>query len=659
MTFTIFEETTCTPALSNDKVFISHTMEQNAKEQKPVSDKELLNGQEDHAGIINTEENHDPQDELQQAEDYSGLGKADLLKKMEELLAATDHDAVKLNADKVKELFQEMVKEETEAKHRAWLETKEDEDDKFEPATDPLVSKFDELIRKFNNRRIEIRKQKEAVQRKNLAAKLELVDELKALAETSESMHKAFDKLQLLQHRWRETGTVPQSNVEELRKNWQHHLDRFYDVVKISRELRELDHKKNHELKIEIISKAEALDKEASVKRALNQLHELHENWREIGPAAKELNDQLWEKFKSASDKVHARRDTLLLESKAKHEENLKTKISLCEKMDAEAEKNYSSHKEWSNANDKTDALFEEWRKIGHVPKEDEGKTWKRFKEARLKFFRNRENYYGKLREEFKVNLVKKTALCEKAEALKTSTDWKNTATQFKKLQDEWKNTGPVSRKVSEKIWQRFKSAADAFFEGRNKQFAEADAKFKENSVAREALIAEANAADLGADLVSAREVIVSFQKKWNELPPPARNDREHLEKEWKKATDKMIAQLKEKGGDESILKRIHYDQLKQTERGKEQMHRERMNIQDKIKRLQGEINTLETNLGFFGKSKGAQSLVADYQNKVDAAKAEIEKLKAQLKMIPRDEKPEPEPEPKNFKGKKGFRPRF
>lgn len=577
------------------------------------------------------------QEELHAVEDFSGLDKSALLDKMEEAAANPDLDQVKGTIQKLKETFRELVREELEAKRRAWEATRESEEDTFEPANDPLSDRFEDLVKRYNQKRSEVRRQKENEQRKNYQKKLELLDELKALAESSESMNKAFDKLQDLQARYREIGQVPAANVNELRQNWQHHLDRFFDVVKISRELRELDFKKNQELKNELIEKAEALKDEPSVRRALSQLHEIHEQWREIGPAGKELNDQLWEKFKAASDLVHERKNVLLEDQKEKQQENLVKKITLCEKMEAEAEKTYDSHKAWQDANTASEAIFAEWRTIGHVPKDDENKTWSRFKEARQKFFRGRENFYAKQREEFKKNLDAKIALCEKAEALKESTDWKNGANQFKRLQDEWKKVGPVPRKVSEKTWQRFKAAADAFFANRNKQFAAADAQFKENAALREALIAEANAAEVPGDLNAARELLGNFQKRWSEMPPSPRSERERIDNAWKAALDKLFAQLKEKGGDEKTLLRIKYDQLNQTEKGKDQLYRERTNLQDKIKRLQSEINTLETNLGFFGKSKGAQSLVADYQSKVDAAKAEVDKLKAQLKMIPRD----------------------
>jgi DNA-binding XRE family transcriptional regulator len=369
----------------------------------------------------------------------------------------------------------------------------------------------------------------------------------------------------------------------------------------------------------------------------LDQLHAIHEQWREIGPAPKEVNDQLWEKFKLASDKTHVRKQALLEDNKAKQAENLTAKIALCEKMEADAEKIFDSHKSWQDANNAVEVLFVEWRKIGHVPKEDEEKTWKRFKEARQKFFRNRESYYAKQRDDFKKNLSDKITLCEKAESLKDSTDWKGTAMQFKRMQDDWKKIGPVPRKVSEKTWLRFKAAADAFFENRNKQFAAADAQLKENTTAREALIAEAEKANLGEDLASARAVLADLQKRWSELKPAPRNDFERLENAWKKVQEKLFAQLKEKGGDENTLQRIKYDQLKQTERGRDQIYRERSNIQEKIKKLQGEITTIENNLGMFSKSKGAQSLVADYQAQVEKHKAEVDKLKAQLKQIPRE----------------------
>lgn len=201
-----------------------------------------------------------------------------------------------------------------------------------------------------------------------------LVDELKALAESSESMNKAFEKLQDLQLRYRKIGLVPQGNVEELRKVWQHHLDRFFDVVKISKELRELDFKKNQELKIELIAKAEALTGEPSVRRALDQLNQFQEQWREIGSASKELNDQLFDKFKLAADKTYVRKQAMLADNKLKQVENLASKVALCEKMELSAEQIFDSHKNWQDANNAVEVLFVDWRKIGHVPKEDEEK---------------------------------------------------------------------------------------------------------------------------------------------------------------------------------------------------------------------------------------------------------------------------------------------
>lgn len=622
--------------MSSDKVFHSYTMDNNVNE----NEKEIISVSADASESTANEtvtETEAAQDELQVIEDLSGLDKAGLIRRMEEACASTEPESVRLIVQKLKELFREIVREELETKRRAWEATKEGDDDTFEPAADFDADHFEDLLKKYNQKRTELRRQRDGEQRRNYQVKLGLLDELKALAETSESMNKAFDKLQDLQKRWREVGPVPSANVQELRQNWQHHLDRFFDVVKISRELRDLDYKKNQELKNELIAKAEALAEEPSVRRALSQLHEIHEHWREIGPAAKEVNDQLWEKFKAASDKVHERKNALLEDQKAVQAENLVKKQALCVKMEEESEKTFDSHRGWQDANTAVEALFAEWRKVGHVPKDDEDKTWKRFKEARQKFFRNREGFYAKQRDEFKKNLEAKNALCEKAEALRESNDWKGTADKFKRLQDEWKKVGPVPRKVSEKIWQRFKAAADAFFENRNKHFAAADAAFKENAAAREALIAEANAAVIPDDLNAARELLASFQKRWAEMPPSPRNERERLDNGWKAALDKLMGQLKAKGGDENTLNRIRYDQLRQTEKGKDQLYRERVSLQEKIKRLQGEINTLETNLGFFGKSKGAQSLVTEYQAKVDHAKAEVDKLKAQLKMIPRD----------------------
>lgn len=590
--------------------------------------------QEQIAIVAEEVEQHD---ELHPVEDFSGLNRDELFAKLNEISTHSDLEPSRGSVQKIKDLFRELTREEHERKRREWEETKEDEHDVFMPATDHLAEKFEDVLRKYNQRRAEQKRLKEIETRRNLQKKIELLDELKALAETSESMNKAFEKLQDLQARWREVGPVPSANAAELRNNWQHHLDRFFDVVKISRELRELDHKKNHDLKEELIQKAEALANEPSVRKSLDQLRVLHEQWKEIGPAGKEANEQLWERFKVASDVVHSRKQALLEDARAKQEENLKTKTELCVKMEAESEKAYKSHRDWQEAGKVVEALFEEWRKIGHVPKEDEDKTWKRFRDGRLKFFRNRESFYGEQREHHKKHVADKMALIEKAEALKESNDWKNTPQKFRQLQEEWKKTGPVPKKQGDKLWERFRGAADAFFENRGKHFAEQDASYKANSEAREALINEVKAVVLPQDLAEARNAITAYQKKWSELPYAARADKERLDKDWKSVQDNLYAQLKERGGDENTMQRMRYDQLKQSDKGREQLQRERMNIQDKIKRLTAEINTLETNLGFFGKSKGAQALVADYQQKVDKARAEVDRLKTQLKQIPRE----------------------
>lgn len=416
-------------------------MDNKVNEQK-IESTESFNETVDISAIKNQHEDLEQENEpdaLHALEDFSSLSKEELLNRMEEAVSSVDLDQVKSKIQKLKDTFRELVREELEAKRRVWEEHKESDDDKFEPAADFVSDKFEDYLKKYNQKRTELRRSRDADQRKNFANKMALVDELKALAESSESMNKAFEKLQDLQLRYRKIGLVPQGNVEELRKVWQHHLDRFFDVVKISKELRELDFKKNQELKIELIAKAEALTGEPSVRRALDQLNQFQEQWREIGSASKELNDQLFDKFKLAADKTYVRKQAMLADNKLKQVENLASKVALCEKMELSAEQIFDSHKNWQDANNAVEVLFVDWRKIGHVPKEDEEKTWKRFKDARQNFFRNRESYYSKQREDFKENLVAKIALCEKAESLKENVDWKNTAIQFKRMQDDWK----------------------------------------------------------------------------------------------------------------------------------------------------------------------------------------------------------------------------
>lgn len=585
------------------------------------------------------DEQHDePHDELHAPEDLSGLSKTQLLHKLAEVTAGDDTESIRGIVKQLKDTFREIVREEMEARRRAWEATREGENDTFEPAPDHEAERFEELIRNYNRNRAEQRRKKDLDQVRNLQQKLLLIEELKTLAESSDSMQKAFEKVQDIQNRWRTIGPVPQAQAQELWQNWQHHQNRFFDVVKISRELRELDMKKNQELKEELITKADELKDEASVRRAIDRLHQLHENWREIGPAPKEVNDALWERFKAASDAVHSRREAMMVDVRKEQDANLKLKLELCDKMDAEAAKDYDSHKAWQDANAVVEGLFAEWRKIGFVPKADEDRTWKHFREARQLFFRNRESFYMKQREAFKGSLNEKIRLCEEAEKLSTSTDWKGTANAYKRLLDDWKKVGPIPRKQADKLWARFKAASDAFFNARNNQFAAADAELKANVATREAIIQEAAATELPDDMAEARKMLTDLQNRWQQLPGVPRDDRNRLDSSWKDAIDALYNKLREKsGGDDTSLQRMRYEQLQQTDKGRDQLYRERVAIQEKIKRTEHEINTLETNLGFFGKSKGAASLVADYQKKVDAAKEEVKRLKAQLKQIPRD----------------------
>lgn len=584
-----------------------------------------------------SEHDDENQDDLHPEEDFSAFGKDELLKKMEEAYASAEPEKMRHIVQKLKENYRQLAREAVENKRRAWEESKEDDNDPFMPAVDTRDEKFEEFVRKYNVKRTDFRRDRERVLKQNLQVKLTIIEELKQLHETSDSMQKAFDKLQELQNRWKETGPVPQGYADDLWKSYHHHIDRFYDVVKISRELRDLDMKKNQEAKEELLAKADALTGETQLKDALNKLREIHVKWREIGPAAKEVNDSLWERLRAASDKVHVRRQEMEAKFDEQRKANLILKISLCEEMEKFSGTTYDSHKGWQDGNKICDEIFERWRKVGFVPKEDEDKTWKRFKEARNIFFRNREVFYGKQRDESKTNLDQKIALCEEAEKLMVSTDWKKTADAFKRLQDKWKTTGPVPRKVSDKVWKRFKTAADTFFENRNKQFAAADAALADNVKTREEFIAAMANTELTEDLKANKAVIAKLQDDWHALGEMPRNEKNRLDNSFRDALSKVFEQLKEKaGGDENVLLRLKYEQLGQTEKGREQIYRERMNIQDKIKKLQTEINTLENNIGFFGKSKGAQSLVTDYQDKINAAKAEVDKLKAQLKMIPR-----------------------
>jgi hypothetical protein len=580
-------------------------------------------------------EEHNHSDEHPAEFDLSGLTKEQLVQQLDDLLKTEDVQAASGKVRLLREAYQELVKSETDAKRIHYLEEGGLAED-FEMRKDVLDEKLDTLIAQFNKKRSDLKAQKEKQIVENTATKKLIIQELKDMMKGEENISKAYQKFQALQSKWRSVGPVAPIEANNLWQNYQFCVSQFFDVMKISKDLRELDQKKNLELKSELCEKAEKLTEENSLKRSVEELKHLQNQWREIGNVGKEANDQIWERFKTAADKIYARVKENLVKVKAKQEENLQAKKELCIKLEEETKHIHSNFNDCKKATERVNEIWSNWQKIGFTPKEDNNATWNNFKQIRQKFYNQKDIFFNALREEQSKNLAQKTALCEKAESMVENKDWSATTEAYKKIQAQWKTIGAVPRKVSDKIWFRFKKACDLFFENKNKNFAERDAALIENHTKKLEVIAKFQSLEIQEDNKLNLEAVKNLQQEFNAIGEVPYKQFESLQNVYRAAVNEYLAKIKEKKGvEDRSFYQMKYEQLQQTSQGKDEIQKERYHLQDKIKRIQADINQLENNLGFFGKSKNADAMKLEFQQKIDRSKEEVLKLKAQLKLIP------------------------
>ena len=469
----------------------------------------------------------------------------------------------------------------------------------------------------------EVERQKE----ENYTAKLAVIEDLKALLERSEDLNRTFPQFREIQNRWRAVGPVPQSKVKDLYDTYQHYVEMFYDYVKINKEFRDLDFRKNLEAKEELCAKAEALDNEEDVVAAFRVLQKLHEQWKELGPVSKEFRDSIWDRFKAATAVINKKHQAFYESQKGNQKENLEAKTGLCEKVEEIAKAEIKDSTEWNKLTKEIEAIQAEWKKIGFASKKDNQKVYDRFRAACDAFFARKREFYSDFKGQMQDNLARKLELCEKAEALKDSTDWKKTSDEFIELQRLWKEIGPVSRKKSEQVWKRFRAACDAFFDNREKNHGNQDSEQVENLNKKRALIEEVKAFVI-EDRDAAREALRAFQARWNEIGFVPFKEKTRIQDAFRKAVNDKFAELRD--GASRFAGRA--ERVVRTERDR---------LVQKFVKKEQEIATWENNLGFFTKSKNAEALLQDMQKKIDLAKQELAELEEEIKQFDREHEQE------------------
>ncbi|SEH05395.1 Uncharacterised protein [Candidatus Venteria ishoeyi] len=490
------------------------------------------------------------------------------------------------------------------------------------------LNEYKKLKAEFN-RGIEL--EKEA----NLKKKYEIIDEIKELINGQESINKTFNDFRDLQRKWRETGLVPQSEVKNLWENYHHNIEQFYDYVKINRELRDLDLKKNLENKIKLCETAEELMIEPSVVKAFKLLQKLHEQWREIGPVPEENREDVWERFKSATTNINKTHQEYFENLKQEQTNNLNAKLALCEKAEEIANQENNKHKDWENQSDELIEVQKLWKTIGFATKKENNKIFERFRAACDLFFSKKRDFYYEHREAQNNNLQLKTELCMQAEAIKDSTDWKKTSNELIRLQKDWKEIGPVPRKQSDIIWKRFRATCNEFFERKSNYFANIDQEFDGNLKAKEELIERVK------NFVQAESVeeninrLKAFQNEWTEIGHVPFKLKDKIQKDFRDAINNQFDKLKIDSEKRSVL--VYKQRLEGISQGDrpERLYRvEKDRILETIRHMESDIVLLENNIGFFAKTKNAEALIKDVNSKIEKAKIRIKTEKQKLDLI-------------------------
>ena len=551
------------------------------------------------------------------------LSKEEILEKLTGLVAAAA-DATRNEVEALKQAYYKIHRSEGDELKKAFLEDGGEEKD-FVAPEDETENKIKDLLAVYKEKRAAILAEEERVKAANYALKLQLIDQLKALTESQEDFNKLYNDFKDIQQRWKEVKAVPQEHVSELWKNYQIYSEKFYDIIKINNQFRDYDFKKNLELKTALCETVEKLQTEPDVVSAFHQLQKLHQQWREIGPVAKELREDLWARFKAASTIINKRHQEHFEGLKAKEQENLEAKTAICEQIEGIDYSALKSFKDWEEKNKEVISLQEKWKTIGFAPKKSNVKIFERFRAACDVYFNRKSEFYKGIKEEMEKNLELKKALCEKAEALKDSTEWKSTTEKMIALQKEWKTIGSVARKHSDAIWKRFISACDYFFEQKNKNVSSQKSVEQTNLAAKKALIEKINAIE-ETNHDEALATLKGLMAEWNTIGHVPFKEKDKIYKEYHEAVDKQFDRLKVDQNDRKMQTfRNNLSDMSGGERGKGKLYGEREKLMRMFERMKNELQTYENNIGFLSiSSKGGGGLVKEMERKIEKLKDEM-----------------------------------
>ena len=500
---------------------------------------------------------------------------------------------------------------------------------------DELEARFNAAFQTYKDNKAAFIEELEQQKVKNLEAKTNIIEGLKRLLETETNLKVLNDHVKAFQEQWKAIGPVPQSESTNLWQNYHFYIEKFFDIVRMNREMRMLDYKKNLESKLQLCEKAESLLLEESINQSFNELQELHRQWKEIGPVPEEKKEEIWERFKTASDQINQRRREHYDKLFAEEQNNYNAKVVLCEQAEELVAKPVEQVSEYNAVSDKLTELFTLWKTLGPAPAKLNDEIWTRFKSTLDKFFQQKKEHFQQIKDVQMQNYNQKLNLAIQAEGIADRTDWKQATNEILALQTEWKSIGATPRKYSDQVWKRFRAACDKFFEAKAKYFSNVEGEESENLRKKEELIQQILGYEFGEDRNANLDAMKAFQKEWLEIGFVPRADKDRIYTEYREAINKRFAELKVSADD---MRQSRYqsriNDIMRNPNAEKLIDKEKNFLTTKLARLKDDIVLWENNLGFFSNSKNAEILTAEFRKKIEAAKKEVEELEYKIKMM-------------------------
>ncbi len=574
----------------------------------------------------------DSEGAAEEAETETEITKETILSQLQSLLEDSTTD-LKEQVDTLKTRFYRLYRQEQQAAREAW-EQLEEKTGEYQPVVDEIETQFKHLLDIYKQQRAEARAKQEALEQQNLLRKQNIIEQMKAMSETEDAdVSGNLQKMRELRDEWKTIGNVPASENAKLWKEYNACQERFYDLVKINNELREYDFKKNLELKNAIIEKAEALKNKEEVVEAFRQLQQLHDEWANIGPVARELREDIWNRFKEASTIVNKRHNDYFEQLHKTENENLEKKQAIIDKLQEIDVESIKTSKEWDEVTENVQTLQAEWRTIGFAPKKQNQQIYEQYRSLCDKIFNAKKEHYSGLKNQLQKNLEKKRALLKKAEELKDSTEWKDATEQFRKIQKEWKETGAVARKYSDEIWQQFSAACDHFFEQKKAANQDVRSEEKDNLLKKKNILEQIEALEI-TDKEATLEKLHQLIADYNGIGFVPYREKDKLQKRFHEATDRVFEALHV----DARNRRLDAFKEQVEQKDENALMSDRRRLLRQYEALQQEIKTAENNILFFtANNKKGNKLVEDMQHNIDKMRSQLKELEQRINLI--DEK--------------------